>query len=93
MKNKPPVRDAVSDTQSYVEFYNELGEKYPETKIVHSEKMRYNVILHELKRFALKEKSLLDIGCNDGVYTIPYCKMGGGGSAHGIDIYKSLILK
>ena len=93
-ENKTPVRDASSDTQSYIEFYEDLGQNYPESQIAHLEnldKIRDDTVLKYLKKFALKGKTLLDVGCNDGVYTIPYCKMGG--RAHGIDLSKSLILK
>jgi len=87
-------KNPTNDFEKFDEFYELLGKHYPETELVHSERLetsRYHAILSILKPYALKGKKLLDIGCNDGVYTIPYCELGG--NAIGIDISKSLIEK
>ena len=88
----PRVQDVMESEDSYREFYERVGGEYPETEVVHKgDPRRYNVILSELLPFASKGYRLLDIGCNDGVYTIPYSRAGGIG--HGIDISSSLIQK
>jgi len=82
----------VAQGRDYVEFYESLGRFYPETELVHSYRgitSRYHAVIHELKPFAIGRELLLDAGCNDGVYMIPYCKMGG--AALGIDIASSLL--
>ncbi len=86
--------NVMNDPVSYESFYDELGKEYPETETVHSIRgigSRYWTILDELRPFAVSRKRLIDIGCNDGVYTIPYCQMGGEGL--GVDISSSLVEK
>jgi 2-polyprenyl-3-methyl-5-hydroxy-6-metoxy-1,4-benzoquinol methylase len=68
-----------------------LDREYPESLIVHGIKdktSRYTAVIGEIEPFAMKGRSLLDVGCNDSVYTIPYALMDG--KAHGIDVSKSL---
>lgn len=75
-------------------FYESLGRFYPETSLVHSYRgvtSRYLAVMRELRPFARAGKLLLDVGCNDGVYMIPYCKMGGIGL--GIDVACSLLVR
>jgi 2-polyprenyl-3-methyl-5-hydroxy-6-metoxy-1,4-benzoquinol methylase len=84
--------DTTADDKKYRDFYEKIGSDYPETRIVHNYvgvKSRFQAVLGELKRFASEGASLIDIGCNNGVYTIPYGRMGG--SALGVDISPSLI--
>jgi 2-polyprenyl-3-methyl-5-hydroxy-6-metoxy-1,4-benzoquinol methylase len=86
--------DTTKDNDAYTDFYESVGRNYPETQIVHKNMgigSRFQTVLSELAPFALKGASLIDIGCNDGVYTIPYCEMGG--AALGIDISASLIMR
>lgn len=98
MTNGPPrageAKRVMEDETEYKEFYESLGSSYPETEVVHAERgvgSRYWTVLQELAPFASQGKSMVDVGCNDGVYTIPYCLMGG--SAVGIDISESLVSK
>jgi len=91
---KSETRDAVENESAYIQLYEELGEKYPETQHAHSEKFpgsRYWTVMRELEPFYCRSKHLLDFGSNDGVYSIPYCVKGG--SALGIDISESLVRK
>jgi 2-polyprenyl-3-methyl-5-hydroxy-6-metoxy-1,4-benzoquinol methylase len=88
------LKDTTADVAAYNEFYEKLGEQYPETKLVHSQRgvaTRYWTILNELRPFANRSKKLIDIGCNDGVYCIPYAKIGG--VSLGLDISSSLVEK
>jgi len=86
---------SVMDTpEGYREFYDRLGHEYEETATVYASRLgrvRYRTVLRELAPFARSRARLLDIGCNDGVYTVPYCEMGG--RAHGIDISTALVEK
>lgn len=86
--------DARKDEEVYEKFYRELGDKYPEAKLQYETRegiRRKIIILKHLESFAKTGKNLLDVGCSEGTYTIPYCKMGG--KAHGIDISGTLIEK
>jgi 2-polyprenyl-3-methyl-5-hydroxy-6-metoxy-1,4-benzoquinol methylase len=86
--------DVMKEDLAYEEFYEQLGKSYPETELVHADKRigsRYWTVLNELRPFASDARILIDIGCNDGVYTIPYCAAGG--KATGIDISQSLVDK
>ncbi len=68
--------------KSYYKFYRDLGEHFPEEEIVYKTlrgKMRKKFILNYIK--CLKG-TLLDIGCNKGLYIANYI----GGSAVGIDL-------
>jgi len=79
---------------AYREFYDRLGHEYEETRTVYSTRRgraRYRAVFGELSKFARRHSKLLDVGCNDGVYTIPYCELGG--VAHGIDISQPLVEK
>lgn len=85
-------RDTSVDRASYVDFYDQVGAKYPETDFAHPRRgfgTRYWTVLRELAPFAKEGELLLDVGCNDGVYAIPYCRMGG--RAVGIDVSRALI--
>lgn len=89
-----PVEEDTADEGRYRDFYEELGKKYPESDIMlqHADQHhRYWTVLEELRPFAEKHLSLLDLGCNDGIYSIPYAKMGG--SVLGVDISPSLAEK
>ena len=77
---------------AYAAFYERLGREYPETQHVHGQDpRRFRIILAELAPFAARKAHMLDVGCNDGVYTIPYCR--DGGISHGIDISPTLVAK
>jgi len=70
-------KNPTNDFEKYDEFYELLGKNYPETELAHanrSDTSRYYEILSVLKPYAHQGKKLLDVGCNDGVYTIPYCE-------------------
>ena len=87
-----PSKNAVKSDEVYEEFYEKLGRYYPETRLVHADrgqKSRFQAVLEELRPFALEKARLLDVGCNNGVYTIPYVRMGG--RALGIDISGTLV--
>jgi 2-polyprenyl-3-methyl-5-hydroxy-6-metoxy-1,4-benzoquinol methylase len=89
-----PCKDTLSSPIHYGEFYEELGKKYPESANSHKDKgmsSRYWTVLQELTPYATRHQFLLDIGCNDGVYTIPFCQSGG--RAVGLDISPSLVEK
>ena len=84
--------DVMKEAESYEAFYEKLGELYPETELVHADRRtgsRFWTVLNELRPFATAGKKLIDVGCNDGVYTIPYCQAGG--EAVGVDISNSLV--
>lgn len=84
----------MDSAEAYREFYDRLGHDYEETEAVYSTRLgrvRYRAVVSELTPFARCHARLLDIGCNDGVYTIPYCQLGG--VAHGLDISAALIEK
>ena len=88
------TKNTIESRDLYLHFYEELGRKYPETALSHANRgpqSRYQAVLHELERFAKKGCKMLDVGCNDGVYAIPYCR--DGGKALGIDISRSLVEK
>ena len=88
----PAGRSAYQDNQAYFDLYDELARKYPESEIVHNYRgpgSRYWTILSELRPFAERSAYLLDVGCNDGIYTVPFCRVGG--RAVGIDISPTLI--
>jgi 2-polyprenyl-3-methyl-5-hydroxy-6-metoxy-1,4-benzoquinol methylase len=88
-------KNTIADGHLYAEFYEHLGQTYPESQIVHKDRSspasRYQTVLRELARFAVDGKRLLDLGCNDGVYSIPYSKSGG--SVVGVDISSSLVAR
>jgi 2-polyprenyl-3-methyl-5-hydroxy-6-metoxy-1,4-benzoquinol methylase len=94
-----PLIDTTKSRRGYAEFYERLGKDYPETELVHHRGMghhpahrissRFQAVLNELIPFARRGSFLLDVGCNDGVYTVPYCRMGG--RALGVDISPSLV--
>jgi 2-polyprenyl-3-methyl-5-hydroxy-6-metoxy-1,4-benzoquinol methylase len=84
---------SLKDDSSYRELYEELGEKYPQGEMVRLKNKigtRYWTVLRELEPFALSGSELFDIGCNDGVFSIPFCLRGG--RATGIDISENLVL-
>ena len=84
----------MAEGRDYVEFYESLGRCYPETSLVHAYRgvtSRYLAVMRELRPFAATKSLLLDVGCNDGVYMRPYCRMGG--VALGIDVASSLLAR
>ena len=84
----------MAQGREYLAFYESLGRFYPETSLVHSYRgitSRYLAVIRALKPFAEQGSLLLDAGCNDGVYMIPYCRMGG--AALGIDIASTLLAR
>lgn len=86
------MRDTIQNTAYYAQFYEELGQKFPESTVVHGYRgpnTRYWTVWGELLPFAKAGKTLLDVGCNDGVYAVPFCQ--NGGQALGIDISPTLI--
>src|SRR2546428_5329713 len=88
------MKDASKDYAVYEDFYEELGQKYPETFHVHNKRevgSRYWTVISELLPYAKRGLRLIDVGCNDGVYTIPYVLAGG--KALGIDVSQSLVNK
>lgn len=76
---------------AYRAFYERLGREYPEADTVHSNPFRLNFLLGELRPYAARGTRMLDIGCNNGVYDEPYCRMGG--RVAGIDISPELVEK
>jgi len=59
-------RETIND---YFKFYNELAEKYPESKIVYDTKMGITRKSYLIKLLKKDPESLtLDLGCNDGPY-------------------------
>ena len=87
-------RNTIDEKTGYAQLYEELGEKYPETEYAHNERFpgsRYWTVMRELGPYSRKSKRLVDLGCNDGVYSIPYGLKGG--TSAGIDISTSLIRK
>ncbi len=87
-------RDTSHDKSEYGRLYEELGRKYPETKYAHTERFvgsRYWTIMRELEQYSKESKRLIDLGCNDGVYSIPYALRGG--ESVGVDISESLVHK
>lgn len=83
------MKNAAIDDQFYREFYEAVGADVPETEHAHAHRhrpwSRYNAVLGQLRKLATPDWTLLDVGCADGVYTIPWRQMGGG-SALGLDI-------
>lgn len=70
-------------------FYEEVGEKYPEEEIIYRTLrgiLRKRFILKQIENF---HGSLLDIGCNKGVYLREYKK----GVAVGVDISWNVLKK
>ncbi len=84
----------MKDNDAYSQFYEEIGSKYPEGQLARVDRRvgtHYWTIMQELIPYARRNSSLLDIGCNDGVFSIPYARLGG--YVVGIDISKTLIAK
>ncbi len=70
-------------------FYEEVGEKYPEERVIYQTlrgKLRKRFVLRHLQQF---QGSLLDIGCNSGIYLRQYK----GGRAFGADLSKTVLQK
>jgi len=70
-------------------FYEELGEKYPEEEITYRTLrgiLRKRFVLKQLENF---QGSLLDIGCNKGIYLREYKK----GIGVGVDISLNVLKK
>src|SRR5438445_13678602 len=88
------LKNGSKDCAVYEDVYEELGQKYPETLHVHKMKelgSRYWTVISELLPYAKRGLRLIDVGCNDGVYAIPYALAGG--KALGIDVSQSLVDK
>ena len=84
--------DVMRSKEMYREFYDRLGRDYDETGFVHgTDPRRHGQVLREILPFAADRLRMLDVGCNDGVYTIPYAQAGG--PAKGIDISGALVEK
>ena len=69
------------------DFYEQCGEKYPEEELVYKTlrgKLRKKFILQRLSEF---QGSLLEIGCNRGMYLQEY----NGGDCFGIDLSASVL--
>ena len=69
------------------DFYDKVGEKYPEEEMVYQTlrgRLRKKFVLAYLNRF---QGSLLDIGCNRGMYLMHY----NGGSRFGVDLSKGVL--
>lgn len=84
----------MQSVDDYRQFYDRLGREYEETASVYSTRLgrvRFRAVVRQLQPFARSHSRLLDVGCNDGVYSIPYCRLGG--TAHGIDISRALVEK
>ncbi|MFQ5825309.1 MAG: methyltransferase domain-containing protein, partial [bacterium] len=75
--------------QALKTFYEEVGQKYPEEEEVYRTlrgKLRRNFVLSYLRRFS---GSLLDIGCNRGMYLEVYnC-----GPCFGVDLSFNVLKK
>jgi len=73
--------------KSYYRFYREVGECYPEEEIVYKSLrgiLRKKFVLQHIRNW---KGSLLDIGCNRGMYMKEYS----GGAAVGVDISLNLL--
>lgn len=87
------MKDAAANDKCYQQFYEAIGDRVPWTEYAHADRgpwSEYKAVLRELRKVATPERTLLDIGCNDGVFTIPWRQMGGG-PALGIDIATGFI--
>lgn len=90
-ERREPV-NVMRDPGAYRNFYELLGQKYPETEIVHgAAPWRAKAVLKAIEPYARCRAYMLDVGCNDGVYTIPYCSIGG--HALGIDVSPTLVAR
>jgi len=88
------LKDTTQDVRHHGEFHEELGRKYPESALVHGDRgpnSRYWNVWRELRPFARRGAHLLDVGCSDGVCTVPFCAQGG--TAVGIDISPTLVAR
>jgi len=73
--------------KSYYRFYAEVGERFPEEEIVYKSlrgTLRRKFVLQHIRNW---KGSLLDIGCNKGMYMKEYS----GGEAVGVDISLNLL--
>jgi 2-polyprenyl-3-methyl-5-hydroxy-6-metoxy-1,4-benzoquinol methylase len=88
------VKDAATDDRHYREFCEAVGTRAPETQVAHWDRERpwslYRAVLHELRKVARPDRALLDVGCADAVFTIPWSQLGGG-PAVGLDIARSFV--
>jgi len=69
-------------------FYESVGENYPEEEEVYTTlrgKLRRQFVLSRLAQF---NGSLLDVGCNRGMYLLAYQ----GGARFGVDISRSVVV-
>jgi len=83
-----PMRK-VFDRKSYIRFYEEASQKYPEGKIVIGSpigRLRIKKLLNYLDIFAKKKGLLLDAGCSNGFFLFSHITKKEGRKAVGIDI-------
>jgi len=75
--------------RKYIQFYNELGKHYPEEEIVYKS-LRGMLRSRFIKKYLDSiQGSLLDIGCNKGIYLVYYKN----GWKSGVDISKEILFK
>lgn len=80
---------AVANKQKLKIFYEEVGEKYPEEEIIYKTLrgiLRKKFVLNYLRTF---KGSLLDVGCNRGMYLDNYK----GGRRYGVDLSFAVLKK
>jgi len=86
--------NAAIDDEVYQAVSKAAGRSLRETEHTHRDWRRpwsrYKTVLSELRKLAGPDVTLLDVGCCDGVYTIPWRKMGGG-PAVGLDIAEGFL--
>ncbi len=77
------------DRKNYIDYYEEISQKYPEGKIVMGSpdgRLRIKKLLNYLDIFAKDGGLLLDAGCSDGFLLFSYIKEKRSRKAVGIDI-------
>lgn len=77
------------DRKNYIDFYEEISQKYPEGEIVMGSligRLRIKRLLNYLDIFAKDGGLLLDAGCSSGFLLLSYIKEKEGRKAVGIDI-------
>ncbi|MDI6867744.1 class I SAM-dependent methyltransferase [Methanoculleus sp.] len=77
------------DRQNYIDYYEEISQKYPEGEIVMGSlvgRLRIKRLLNYLDIFSKEGGLVLDAGCSNGVLLLSYIKEKDGRKAVGIDI-------
>lgn len=77
----------IKKEDNFREFYESVGERYPEEEVVYSTlrgMLRRQFVLPYLKKF---QGRFLDLGCNRGIYMSQYQN----GAAVGVDIAYSVL--